>query len=96
MLNEWKPILDIANGATVVAVVVYGGYLLVSGKLNTAKHTEDIARGKDERIADLLGERDAAVRRDEESRRELAENTATLQRLEGTLRAALDALARRR
>ena len=96
MLSEWKPLLDFANGLSVVAVVVGVGYLLVSGKLHTAQHTEDVVKGLRDRIADLLGERDAAVKRDEESRRELSENTNTLQRLEGTLRAALDALARRR
>lgn len=96
MPQEWKPILDVANSVTIVAVVIYGGYLLVAGKLNTAKHTEDIVKGKDERIADLLGERDRAVQREEEARRELVENTAILARLETTVREALAALARRR
>lgn len=96
MPAEWKPILDLANNVTVVAVVIYGMYLLVTGKLNTGKHTEDVAKGLEARITDLLGERDRAVEREEAARRELAANNEVLARLEATLRSALDALARRR
>lgn len=97
MPQEWKPILDLANNVTVVAVVIYGAYLLVAGKLHTAKHTEDVVKAMQEghaaevraleaRNADLLGERDRAVARTEAVRRELAENTAVLARYNDTLR----------
>jgi hypothetical protein len=96
MADEWKTLADIANGLTALGAVLIGAYLLVSGKVHTSQHTEDVVKGKDERIADLLGERDRATEREEMARRELAENNAVLARLEGTVREALGQLARRR
>lgn len=108
MPQDWKPLLDLANSLTVVVVLALDLYVLVfSGKLNTSKHTDDVVAAErqrttdvvasmNERITDLVAERDRAVVRDEASRRELAENTATLARMETTVRASLEALARRR
>jgi hypothetical protein len=107
MPEEWKVLADLANGLTVVAVLVIFIYVLISGKLNTAKHTEDVVdaltdghaaevKAMEARQADLLGERDRAVQREEQARRELAENNQVLTRLDGTVREALQALSRRR
>jgi cell division protein FtsB len=107
MAEEWKVVGDLANGLTVVAVLLIFIYVVVSGRLNTSKHTEDViaalkeghaaeVKALEARNTDLLGERDRATQRDEASRRELAENTAVLSRLDATIREALLNLTRRR
>ena len=96
MPQDWTVLKDFANNLTVVAVLVIGVWLLVTDKVHTKQHTEDVVKGLEQRNADLLGERDRAVGREELARRELAENNAVLNRLEVTVREALQALARRR
>lgn len=96
MAEEWKILANLADGLTLVAVLVIDLYVLVAGKLLTRPHLDDVVRGKDDIIKELRDERDRAVLRDEASRRELAENNAVLGRLDATMREALGALARRR
>lgn len=96
MPEEWKVLANIADGLTVVAVLIIDLYVIITGKLVTHVHLDDVVRGLEQRNADLQGERDRAVERDEASRRELAENTAVLNRLDATVRDALTSLARRR
>ena len=96
MSEEWKVVADLANGLTVVAVLLIDLYVLISGKLVTRGHLDDVVKGLEQRNTDLLGERDRAVEREEQARRELAENTTVMNRLDSTVREALQALARRR
>lgn len=93
MPQEWQTLSTLANTITVVSVLVIGAYLMVSDKVHTKSHTDDVVRGKDEVIAEVRAERDAAVKREEAARRELAENNAVLARLDSTIR---DSLSRRR
>jgi hypothetical protein len=94
--QEWKVISDFAGGLTVVAVLVIDLYVVIIGKLVTRGHLDDVVAGLEQRNTDLLGERDRAVEREEQARRELAENTTVMNRLDSTVREALQALARRR
>jgi hypothetical protein len=94
--QEWKVISDFAGGLTVVAVLVIDLYVVISGKLVTRSHLEDVTRGLEQQLTDLRGERDRSVGREEQARRELAENNKVLSRLESTVREALQALGRRR
>lgn len=96
MPEEWKVLANLADGLTVVAVLVIDLYVIITGKLVTRPHLEDVVNGLEQRNADLQGERDRAVARDEASRRELAENIDVLNRLDATVREALSSLARRR
>lgn len=107
MAQEWQVIAGFANSLTVVTVLVIIIYVIVGGKLNTAQHTTDVTtalkQGHEaqvetlkEQLAAVNAERDRAVTRENEARRELSENNAVLARLETTVRGALDALARRR
>lgn len=96
MPEEWKVLANIADSLTVVAVLLIDLYVIISGKLVTRGHLDDVVKGLEQRATDLLGERDRAVQREEQARRELTENTAVLTRLETTVREALQALARRR
>lgn len=99
--QDWKILSDLAGSLTVVVVLVIDlfvivKYVIVGGKLITLGHHEEVIKGLEQRNADLLGERDRSVEREESARRELTENTAVLGRLDATVREALQALARRR
>jgi hypothetical protein len=97
MPEEWKVLVNLADGLTVVAVLLIDLYVIIfSGKLVTRDHMEDVGKELGQRVADLQGERDRAVGREEEARRELAENNEVLGRLESTVREALQSLGRRR
>lgn len=107
MPSEWQTLSTLANTLTVVSVLVIGAYLMVSNKVHTASHTEDVVdavkdgceqltKALEANNAQLREELGRAVAREEAARRELAENTQTLARLETTIRGALDALSRRR
>lgn len=95
MPQEWQVLASLGNTVTVIGVLIIGAYLMVGNKVHTKEHTDDVVRGKDEVIAALREERDAAVKREEAARRELAENTAVLARLDGAIREALTSLRRR-
>ena len=106
MAQEWEVISRVADGLTVVACLAIFAFIMVTGRLHTKQHTEDVVdavkdgaeavlAAKSETIRNLQEELARAVTREEAARRELSEMTTVMGRLEGTVREAINMVRRR-